>query len=364
MSVKKEPTEERKERANDRLSLTLLFAFISFCTVFISMAAAVAIVRMLARLDVIINIPEESLPYFSGILIFTALIGLIIGTVFTILAGRVPLRPINRLITQMNRLASGDFAARLHFGKPIGLHPSFVELENSFNKMAEELQNTEMLRSDFINHFSHEFKTPIVSISGFAKLLKRGNLTEAQRAEYIDVIEEESMRLAYMATNVLNLTKVENQTILTDVTKFNVSEQIRSAVLLLENGWMKKNLDLSLEFSEYEIEANEELLKQVWINLVDNAVKFSPDYGPMEICIGETSDHLRISITNAGDIPAQAQQKIWNKFYQADESHSSVGNGIGLAIVKRIVTLHSGTAAVESKNGTVTFTVTLPKSQS
>lgn len=136
------------------------------------------------------------------------------------------------MIDGINNLAAGNFRVRLKFGWPITNHPAFAKLSDSFNKMAEDLEHTEMLRSDFINNFSHEFKTPIVSIAGFAKLLKRSNLTEAQRAEYLNVIEEESMRLSQMATNVLNLTKVENQSILTDVSRYNLSEQLRSCILL------------------------------------------------------------------------------------------------------------------------------------
>jgi signal transduction histidine kinase len=230
--------------------------------------------------------------------------------------------------------------------------------------MAQELQNTEVLRSDFINNFSHEFKTPIVSIAGFAKLLKRGNLTDEQKNEYIDIIEEESLRLSYMATNVLNLTNVENQTILTDVSEFNLSEQIRSAVLLLEDKWSRRKLEMYIDFDEYMIFANEELLKHVWINLLDNAIKFSPEYGVLGIKIEEINEFLYVSISNSGDpIPSELREKIFNKFYQADESHSSEGNGIGLAIVKRVVELHNGIVSVQSKDNLTTFTVKLPKAQ-
>ena len=169
------------------------------------------------------------------------------------------------------------------------------------------------------------------------------------------------MRLANMATNVLNLTKVENQTILTDVSVFNLSEQIRSAVLLLEGSWEKKRLDLKLDFDEYEIEASEELLKQVWINLIDNAVKYSPDGGFLEVGIEEKNDRIDVTVKNPGDISLEAKLKIWNKFYQADESHSSIGNGIGLAVVKRVVELHGGSIRVESNPSFTKFTVTLPK---
>ena len=230
--------------------------------------------------------------------------------------------------------------------------------------MAEELENTEMLRGDFINNFSHEFKTPIVSIAGLAKLVNKGDLDEEQRSQYLNTIESESLRLADMATNVLNLTKVENQTILSEITEYNLSEQIRSCVLLLENKWTQKDIGLSLDFDEINIEGNEELLKQIWINLTDNAIKFSPKGGTVTIEIEEDSEYTTVRVKNTGSEISEAdRRKIWNKFYQADKSHTTEGNGIGLAIVKRIVDLHGGEVDVESGNGEVCFSVALPCEQ-
>lgn len=286
----------------------------------------------------------------------------IIGFLISLSTSRVPLKPVNQLISQLNRLAGGDFHTRLHYKKPYCRNFVFREIEESFNSAAEELEHTEMLRSDFINNFSHEFKTPIVSIAGFAKLLRRGNLSEEQKEEYLAVIEEEALRLSYMATNMLNLTKVENQTILTNVTSFNLSEQIRSTVLLLAEKWTQKDLEPDLDFQEYMIEGNEELLKQIWINLTDNAVKFSEPGGCISFRITEKTSDLIVTISNRGkEIPGESLNRIFNKFYQADESHSSEGNGIGLAVVKKVVELHSGEISAESKNGRTTFTVRLPK---
>ncbi len=262
----------------------------------------------------------------------------------------------------MNKLASGDFSAKLTFEKPLASHPAFLELSERFNKMARELGSTEMLRTDFVNNFSHEFKTPIVSIAGFAKLLKKGNLSDEQRDEYISIIEEESLRLSYMANNVLNLTRVENQTILTDLTTFNLSEQIRSCILLLESKWTKKNIEFEPDFDEIDICANEELLKQIWINIIDNAIKFSPENAAVKINIHAGPNNLRVSIANTGStISKEHASRIFNKFYQADESHSSEGNGVGLAIVKRITDLHSGRVYVESKENNTVFFVELPR---
>jgi signal transduction histidine kinase len=270
-------------------------------------------------------------------------------------------RSVQAILEATERIAAGDFSARLKFGGVWKSYPAFNEMSASFNKMAEELENTEMLRGDFINNFSHEFKTPIVSIAGLAKLVNKGKLTEEQRAKYLTAIEEESLRLAAMATNVLKLTKVENQAILSDISTFNLSEQIRSCVLLLENKWERKSLELELDFREHEIEGNEELLKEVWINLLDNAVKFTPACGTVAVAIKEDIGKVSVTVSNTGsEISDENMKKIWNKFYQADESHSAEGNGVGLAIVKRVVDLHGGAISVKSGEGVTSFTVDLP----
>lgn len=352
-------TKRSREEKRQSFALTVMFSMVIFGIQLITVLIAGTVVWLLVRTG-LISI-EETASQGRLIILYMVIFSLIIGALISFITSKVSLKPINHLISKMNQLASGDFKARLYYGKHLGKHTSFGAVSESFNKMAEELQNTEMLRSDFINNFSHEFKTPIVSIAGFTKLLRLGNLTEEQRAEYLKIIDEESMRLAYMATNVLNLTKVENQTILTDVTSYNLSEQIRSCVLLLEDKWAKKNLELNLEFDEYMIWANEELLKQVWINLIDNAVKFVPEEGRVDIRITRDNDLVNVSVGNTGsEISSENQTKIFNKFYQADESHSSEGNGIGLAVVKKITELHHGEVTVRSGNNETVFTVTLP----
>jgi len=298
----------------------------------------------------------------SRLILFYALISIPTGLLISLMVVRFPLRPVRDLIDGMNRLGSGDFKTRIQVGAIMRRYSPFVAVADSFNKMAEQLESTEMLRSDFINNFSHEFKTPIVSIAGFAKLLRWGNLTKEEQQEDLRIIEEESIRLSLLATNVLNLTKVENQTILTDVTRYNLSEQLRSCILLLESKWNKKDLDLELDFSEYEIEASAELLKQVWINLLDNAIKFAPEGHTVRVEIHALADGLQVTISNTGsEIPLDKQEKIFRKFYQADESHKKEGNGVGLAIAKRIVELHGGSITVESGHDVTSFSVVLPQ---
>lgn len=354
----------KKEERRQRLALTLLMAALFFVLQTVAIVLAAGIVLVLIRTGLISAADQETVSV-GDILFFMALISVIAGAILAVLSGKYYMKPVNRFIDRMKRLAAGDFKVRLQFGKPISDHSVFREIEDSFNKLAEELESTEMLRSDFINNFSHEFKTPIVSISGFAKLLKRGELTPEQQREYLDIIEMESLRLAAMATNVLDMTKVENQTILTDVTRYNLSEQIRGSVLmLLEGKWAKKEIEFSVEFDEYMIVANQELLRHVWTNLLDNAIKFSPEGGTVEVTIRERGADLTVTVSNSGrEIPREQFGKIFNKFYQADESHSAEGNGIGLALVKKITELHEGSVSVCSENGVTAFTVVLPKAQ-
>ncbi len=347
-----------------RLSLTLLFSGIILIFLIITLIFAIALGYLLIRLGAIKVVDDT---YLSPATAFWLLgiNSLVLGAILSGLVAKIPLKPVNKIISLMNRLASGDFSVRMSFKGAFGRHPAVVEICNSFNTMAQQLGNTELLRSDFINNFSHEFKTPIVSITGFAKLLKRGNLSEQQRQEYLDIIEEESLRLTALATNMLNLTKYESQAILTDVTEFNLSEQIRSSILALEGQWVRKDISFNLDFQEYFILANRDMLRHTWLNLIDNAIKFSPDGETVDIAIRPQGQSYVVTVSNrGGDISGEQAEKIFHKFYQADESHSTEGNGIGLALVKGVVELHQGTVTVHSEDGLVTFTVALPQQPS
>jgi signal transduction histidine kinase len=353
----------KREEGQPRFLLTLLVTLCVFVVMLITSLISYGVVMLLVSGDrPLIKPGDGSTPRFA--LFSMLVVSLIIGIVLSAVMSQLMLKYVNRLIDKMNNLADGDFKTRLNFDGPIGNHPNIKEITDSFNRMAEELEHTEVLRGDFVNNFSHEFKTPIVSIAGFTKLLKKGKLSEEQKAEYLDIIETESLRLSDMATNVLNMTKIENQTILTDVSTYNLSEQLRSCVLLLEKRWMAKHLELSLEFDEYDISASEELLKHVWINLIDNAIKYSTEYGVIVIKIREEADVYNVSVANSGvEIPEEKHQKIFEKFYQADESHCEPGNGIGLSIVKYVVGLHQGQVSVDCKKGITTFNVQIPKEQ-
>ena len=351
----------RRENKQRHFGLLLMFILVLFVSGLINSGITTLVVYVLVQ-NGVLQVAADTVPDAGRLMAFSMLLSVPVGLLVAAAVSKFPLKPVRDLIDGMDRLASGDFKTRVSVGKIMRRYPAFVEVSESFNKMAEELESTEMLRSDFINNFSHEFKTPIVSIAGLAKVLKRGNLSKEEQDQYLSAIEEESMRLSYMATNVLSLTKVENQTILSDVSQYNLSEQIRSCILLLENKWSKKDIELQLDFGEHMISANEELLKQVWINLLDNAVKFTPDGHTIQMRIDDRESSVMVTVVNTGsEIPKESHGKIFNKFYQADESHSTQGNGVGLAIVKRIAELHGGRVSVTSENEVTVFAVELPK---
>ncbi|MBQ9468755.1 MAG: HAMP domain-containing histidine kinase [Clostridia bacterium] len=348
-----------RRQKESRKSLTLLFAGLTYIILLAIAAVVAGLIYALAETGVLEKLTQKLL--VGGAVALLTGVSLVIGAGITYFLGRMMMKPMNHIINTMNALASGNFKARLKLKGPLASHPTVREVTDSFNDMAAELEHTEILRTDFVNDFSHEFKTPIVSIAGFAKLLKRSDLSEEQKAEYTDIIVEESMRLSSLATSVLNLSKIENQTILTGQTEFNLAEQIRGCILLFEEKWTLKELELDLSFDEIRVEANEELLKQVWINLLDNAVKFADAHGTVGVSLHRDGDTACVAVSNTGStIPEEERERIFGKFYQIDRSRSSSGYGVGLALVKKIVVLHGGTVSASSDDTKTTFTVLLP----
>ena len=332
------------------LRLSLLFAFVVFLILLCTMGLVFFGIQLLAHGGLLDAAEFRKVPLFA-----VCIASIIVGTVIAAVFSKKPLRPLREMMNAADKIAAGDYSVRLDLKGP----EEFRQLSSKFNHMAEELGSVELLRTDFVNNFSHEFKTPIVSIRGFAKALKWDDLSDQEREEYLDIIISESERLSALSANVLYLSKLEKQSILTDKKTFNVSEQIRLAIALLDQKFTEKNLHIVFDSQEYFLTGNEEMLKQVWINLLDNAIKFSPADGVITVTISQDALHTRISVSNAGvGIEPSAQAHIFDKFYQADPSHATQGNGLGLSIVKKIVDLHGGTITVSSDAGT-TFAVSL-----
>lgn len=336
----------------EKLSLLVIFTVRQFLIMLGTATLCFFGILLANRLGVAIH---NSKPIVQ--VLFFAVVSVFLGTFFSAVFIRKPLRPFDELINALSRISKGDYGARLNVRGPYILK----ELNNSFNHMAGELGSVEMLRNDFVNNFSHEFKTPIVSISGFAKMLKREDLTPEERNEYLDIIIHESDRLAELSANVLNLSKIENQHILTDKKEVNISEQIRLAVALLEKKWNNKKIDIQFDSEEVYLSGNEEMLKQIWINLIDNAVKFSPEYGSVKIEAGREGGKIVVSFANEGEMPEETMAHIFDKFYQGDTSHTRQGNGLGLTIAQKITELHGGALSVtNAASGYIVFRAVFP----
>ncbi|HAA26247.1 MAG TPA: sensor histidine kinase [Ruminiclostridium sp.] len=294
--------------------------------------------------------------------VITLILSVVIGTTISTVLVEKFLKPINQLIKATKIVAKGDFNVRV---KEIDGDSEIAILLRNFNHMAEELGSIEMFRNDFINNFSHEFRTPIVSIRGFARQLQNKEMSEEKRREYTEIIISESERLANMSTNVLLLTRFENQQYITNQTEYELDEQIRNCIILLEKQWSAKNIEINLNLKRIIIYANQEMLSHLWINLIDNAIKYSKEHGTITITCDETEDVIIFEISDNGKgMDSYTIKHMFDKFYQGDKSRSMRGNGLGLSIVRRIVDLCMGEISVQSEVGSgTTFTVKLPKSQ-
>lgn len=338
-----------------KVGLSLKFSLAVFMILSLTMLISGGLMSVVIHIGLV---PKNIIENTRMIPIVTLIASIIIGTIISILFSKSMIRNVEQFVKASNQLASGDFTAKLNMKAPL----EFKIISDNFNHMAKELGSIEVLRADFINNFSHEFKTPIVSIKGFAEILKYDDLTPEERKEYLDIVIEESSRLAALATNVLELAKIEQQEILTNKQSFNLSEQIRQCILLLDAKISEKNIDLELDIEDYTVEGNKEMLQQVWINLLDNAIKFSREKGTIHIRIQKCDHKIKVEISDTGcGISEEELPRIFDKFYQADISHATRGNGLGLSLVKKIITLHGGTISCKSKltEGT-TFVVEVP----
>lgn len=345
---------KQKKKSPQKLFLTLLFSSCYFIITAISFCIVIWIRHFLYKSPFF---APDHVPPHTTIYLF-ALLSIVIGTVLSVFSMRMILKPLRKILEAMNRVSDGDYSVRV---EPSGIK-RFKKLGNEFNKMVEEIGSAEILKKDFVNNFSHEFKTPITSILGFAKLLKREDLSVEEKEEYVNIIISESERLADLSKNVLTLSRLENEAIVPDVEEVNVSEQIRIAVALFSERLTTKNLDIVFEGDECLIKANKSLLSQVWVNLSDNATKFSPDDSSIKITAQQDENETIVTFANHGKKFDEATKKhIFDRFYQADKSHKTEGNGLGLTLVNAIVVHHGGTIEISSDDEyEVVFTITLP----
>lgn len=293
--------------------------------------------------------PENNLfRNYAMLLAYAFLFSIIVFMLIIMGLSNKAMKPIVQLNNATQEVAKGNFDVVVVNDS----QDEIGQLTESFNKMAKELKSIEYLRKDFVSNVSHEFKTPISSILGFAKLLENRNLTDEEKKEYLDIIVEESKRLSNLSTNILNLSKLESQEIVFNKSEYDLDEQMRNVILLLEPKWYEKNISFDIEMEKISLHANEDLMQQVWINLLNNAITYSHPKGVIHIKVYNEEEQAVIVIRDEGiGMDEYTKERMFEKFFKGNSSLSKEGTGLGLALVKRIIDLHHGTIEVESRPG-------------
>ena len=331
----------------------LRWLFLS-CIIILSAAAAATLVAVLLFA---FDITDSGTAVI--ILCFAVAIAAV-AAVLSMIMSRVVLAPVSRLSQASRQIAGGDFDLKLTYDGAIAEYRDTYE---SFNTMARELSTIETLRSDFIANVSHEFKTPLTAIEGYAMLLQDHGLSPEERADCAQRIMDSAGRLSTLVSNMLMLSKLEQQTTAVETAPFWLDEQIRQVLVGLEPLWGPKDVQLEVDLPPVKFNGSESLLYHVWSNLLSNAAKFSPRGEVLAVTLTEQSEQVIVSVTDRGPgMSRDVQRHIFDKFYQGDSSRKQEGTGLGLPLAKRIVQLCGGTIAVESApDQGSTFTVTLPK---
>lgn len=341
---------------NSPSKLWLRFTGLVFTTIIIVFIFITAFWIVLFELNIVqVDIRGKHMP----LLVF-ALGSLLLGTVITVYVGKLIVRPMQNIGNAFGELSKGNFDVKVPENEKI---TEIREMSERFNAMTYDLSHIETLRNDFVANVSHEFKTPIAAIEGYATLLQNHNLSPEKYDHYVERILENSRRLTNLSGNILMLSKLENQETVPDKSEYRLDEQIRKCILTLENKWAPKSIEFDMELPKKFYYGSESLLEQVWLNIFDNAIKHSPDGGVISINITENSDFITVSVSDRGDgMTDEVKKHIFEKFYQGDISRKTEGNGLGLALVKRILDLCKGNISVESSLGNGTeFFIELPK---
>lgn len=329
----------------------LLFAFYRFL-LFFTMVAFVITCNMTLFLGILqrdsgIVYTEENVRFAA---LFTFYNAVFLGIIFTIvdfIRRKILIeRPVKKILNVTQRITHGDFSARI---APMRIG-EYTKVVNDLNRMAEELSSTETLRTDFIANVSHELKTPLSVLQNYGVLLEQPDLSEEKRVEYAKSISRVTRHLSELITNILRLNKLENQNIYPAVKKCNLSEMLCECLIGFESEWETKNIEIESDIqTDVYINTDPELLIIVWSNLFSNAIKFTPDGGTVYVTMKAEGDYVKVCVSDTGcGMDEKTIKHIFDKFYQGDTSHSSKGNGLGLALVKRVIDLLDGEIIVES----------------
>lgn len=301
-------------------------------------------------------------------LIVNVVTGMLLMAVVVVIGGLIfrprcrPGNPFTPITDALERIGSGDFSARVD---QMERAPGMVgELVQSVNDMASRLDEMEKLRQEFVSDVSHEIQSPLTSIRGFACALRNESLPQQERIHYLEIIETESMRLSRLSENLLRLAALDREKVHIDPKPYRLDTQLRNLTLTCETHWAAKRLEVEMDLAEATITADEDLLSQVWLNLLHNAIKFTPEAGTVRVGLERRADTWAVTVSDSGiGISAADQTRIFERFFKADRSRrqSAGGSGLGLAIARRAVELHHGSISVRSNLGSGSeFSVLLP----
>ncbi len=339
-----------------------LFAFVVFGTI-ITVCFALFFNNGLYLVFDIMELSEEikkrAVQTFNNLL-FISLLVTVAYNIFKWFSIKIP---ITKLLDATHKITEGDFSARVKLYRPLGTVNEFDVLARDFNKMAEELSSTETLKNDFIANVSHEMKTPLAVINSYATIIQNPDISDDERKEYAEIIAGASSNLSELITSILRLNKLENQQIFPQKNRYNLSEQICECMLKFESEWENKKLNIETELDEdVVVDADGELLSLVWSNLISNAVKFCNEGDTVCVSLKKENGNAVVKIRDTGcGMSESVMNRIFEKFYQGDSSHATKGNGLGLALVKRVIDITGSEIEVESEEGTGTeFTVKVP----
>lgn len=344
-----------------------LFSLRRYLAFFILMAFVISCCMLLFLNELVattgIALTEEKISYAAKITFVNILFLSLLCTVIDEVRRRFMVeRPVRQIIKAAKQIMQGDFSVRIPPLRGIDTVSDFRIIADYFNRMAEELSGTETLRTDFIANVSHELKTPLSVIQNYGTMLQQPGLSEEKRQEYAKAVTDASRRLSSLITNILKLNKLENQQIYPSVSVYDLGEQLCECLLSFEEIWEEKELEIETDVEEnVTVEADEELLSLVWNNLFSNAVKFTPPGGRLSLSLKKEGEDALVQVSDTGcGISPEVGRHIFEKFYQGDTSHATQGNGLGLALVKRVMDIVGGDISVSSQVGQgSTFTVRL-----
>ena len=351
--MKKVKYKQVLRAVNNYLVFFLIVAFVVSCCMMLFVSVLADTMGLVFTKD---NIAAAAKLTFGNVLLIT----IISATIDYIRRKRMVDRPVKQIMDALDQVMQGDFSVRIEPVKEFAGETGFNEIIKAINKMTAELQGTETLRTDFIANVSHELKTPLAVMGNYATMLQKPGLTEEDRMEYAKAISHSSRRLAALITNILKLNKLENQQIFPQLDEYDLGEQLCENLLQFEDIWEKKNFIIETDIEDdVRIRSDAELLSLVWNNLISNAVKFTPEGGTIGVSLKTEGSLVVVSVSDTGcGIKPDVGPHIFEKFYQGDTSHATQGNGLGLALVKRVVDILNGEISVQSVYGQgSTFTV-------